>query len=69
MDSRINEHGQLLLPLEVGKLLNLQNDDLLKVTIESNYILLTLENIETKEDGVEKILDNLIHEGILIDIK
>ncbi|GAB6181805.1 hypothetical protein JCM14036_31240 [Desulfotomaculum defluvii] len=69
MDSiRINEHGQILLPLEVSQILNLQNNDSLKVKIESDRVLL-IPQTDGLNDNLEEILDQIIHEGILIDVK
>ena len=61
----IDENGQILLPLEVNKQLNLQNNDWLKVNIKSDHIVL----IPLKSGIDEELLDIIIHEGILIDVK
>lgn len=70
MDSiTINEHGQILLPLEVSQILNLQNNDVLKVKIESDRVILIPQTAEINDNAFEEILEQIIHEGILIDIK
>ena len=61
----IDEYGQILLPLEVNQQLNLQNNDWLKVNIKRNYIVL----VPLKSGIDEELLDIIIHEGILIDVK
>ena len=61
----IDENGQILLPLEVNNKLNLQNNDWLKVNIKSDHVVL----IPLKSGIDEELLDIIIHEGILIDVK
>ena len=61
----IDEYGQILLPLEVNQQLNLQNNDWLKVNIKSDHIVL----VPPKSGIDEELLDIIIHEGILIDVK
>lgn len=59
------EHGQIILPIEIGEKLNLQNFDWLKVHIKTNQVVLCVSNNELDEE----LLKVLIHEGVLIDIK
>jgi len=53
---KIDEYGQILLPLEVGKQLDLQNNDWLKVNIQNNQIVMTPLR-EPDADLVEELID------------
>lgn len=63
----IDDFGQILLPLEVNKQLNLKNGDYLKVSIQSNQIIIAPFKSWFDEELDEELLKTLIHEGILID--
>jgi|GEM_PF-985731 hypothetical protein len=63
----INDFGQMLLPLEVNKQLNLQNNDYLKVSIQSNLIVITPFKSCLDQELDEGLIETLLHEGILID--
>ncbi|ACV62745.1 hypothetical protein Dtox_1904 [Desulfofarcimen acetoxidans DSM 771] len=65
----IDDFGQILLPLEVNKQLNLQNNDSLKVSIKSNQIVITPSKSWLDEELDEGLLKTLLHEGILIDVE
>jgi len=65
----IDDFGQILLPLEVNKQLNLKNDDYLKVSIQSNQIVIAPFKSWFDEELDEELLKTLIHEGILIDVE
>jgi len=65
----IDDFGQILLPLEVNKQLNLKNDDYLKVSIQSNQIVIAPFKSWFDEELDEELLKALIHEGILIDVE
>jgi len=58
---KINEHGQIILSLEVNQQLNLKNNDWLQVRIQSDQIVL----IPPREVD-EELIAVLIHEGVLI---
>jgi bifunctional DNA-binding transcriptional regulator/antitoxin component of YhaV-PrlF toxin-antitoxin module len=61
----INEKSrQIIIPMEIGKKLNLTKFDWLKVNILHDYIVLSLP-----EDEDEELICALIHEGVLIDPK
>lgn len=61
----IDEFGQILLPLEANRELNLHNDDLLKVSIKSDHIIVA----PLTKDAIDKnLIEALIHEGILMDL-
>ena len=59
----IAEDGQILLPLEVNRQLNLKNNDWLKVSIKSDRIVL----IPPREVD-EELIAVLIHEGVIIQV-
>ncbi|MDD3888423.1 MAG: AbrB/MazE/SpoVT family DNA-binding domain-containing protein [Syntrophomonadaceae bacterium] len=61
----IDEFGQIQIPLEVNQELNLQNNDWLKVSIKSDHIVM----VPSRDVLDQELLDALIHEGILIDVK
>ncbi|KGK91270.1 AbrB family transcriptional regulator [Desulfosporosinus sp. HMP52] len=65
----IDDFGQILLPLEVNKQLNLKNGDCLRVSIQLNQIVIASVRSENDEDLDEELLKTLLHEGILIDIE
>lgn len=61
----VEDNGQILIPLEVNQYLNLEHNDWLKVSIESDYIV-----IIPPQNGLDEVLlEELVHEGILIDVK
>jgi bifunctional DNA-binding transcriptional regulator/antitoxin component of YhaV-PrlF toxin-antitoxin module len=60
----VEESGRMIIPLELNQYLDLKNYDWLKVQIEARGIVI----IPPKALDEEKIED-LIHAGILIDIK
>jgi bifunctional DNA-binding transcriptional regulator/antitoxin component of YhaV-PrlF toxin-antitoxin module len=61
----IEDDGKILIPLEVNQYLNLDHNDWLKVSIESDYIVINPPKI-----GLDEVLlEELVHEGILIDVK
>ncbi|MDD2585889.1 MAG: AbrB/MazE/SpoVT family DNA-binding domain-containing protein [Syntrophomonadaceae bacterium] len=61
----IDDDGQIILPLELNKQLDLQNNDWLRVSIKSDHIVL----IASKDELDEEVVEDLIRQGILIDIK
>jgi len=65
----IDDFGRILLPLEVNKQLNLKNDDYLKVSIQSNQIVIASFKSWFDEELDEEFLKTLVHEGILIDVE
>ncbi|EHQ89082.1 AbrB/MazE/SpoVT family DNA-binding domain-containing protein [Desulfosporosinus youngiae] len=65
----IDDFGQILLPLEVNKQLNLTNGDYLKVSIQSNQIVIAPFKSWFDEELNEGLLKALLHEGILIDVE
>ncbi|ABO50289.1 hypothetical protein Dred_1764 [Desulforamulus reducens MI-1] len=65
----IDEYGQLRFPLEVSQILNLKNNEMLKVKIQSDHLVLIPQKAGTDEEILDEMLKVIIHEGILIDIK
>lgn len=65
----IDDFGQILLPLEVNKQLNLKNNDYLKVSIKSDQIVIVPFKSWFDDELDEGLLKTLLHEGILIDVE
>lgn len=63
----IDDFGQILLPLEVNKQLNLKNDDYLIVSIQSNQIVIAPFKSWVDDELDEGLLKTLLQEGILLD--
>lgn len=61
----IEDDGQILIPVEVNQHLNLKHNDWLRVNIESDYVVIIPPQIGLDEE----MLEQLVHEGILIDVK
>lgn len=61
----IENNGQLSIPLEANEYLNLQHNDWLKVSVQNNCIML----IPPKAELDEEFIADLIHAGILVDVK
>lgn len=60
----IDDTGQIILPLEVNQYLSLRSFDWLKVKLEPDAIVLV-----PPKALEEETIEDLIHAGILIDIK
>ncbi len=58
----IDESGHLRIPMEVNQVLKLRNNELLKVSVKSDHILIIPSSSELDDDLIEA----LIHEGIII---
>lgn len=63
----INDFGQILLPLEVNKQLNLKNGDYLKVSIQLNQVVIAPFRSWFNDELDEGLLKALLQEGILLD--
>jgi len=61
----IDQFGQILLPLEANRELNLHNDDWLKVSIKSDHIVIAPQTRDTID---KNLIEALIHEGIVMDL-
>jgi len=62
----IIEHGKKLhLPIELNQYLNLADNELLRVKLESDYIVIA--PIQTELD--EEIFEELVHDGIVLEFK
>ncbi|HWP96480.1 MAG TPA: AbrB/MazE/SpoVT family DNA-binding domain-containing protein [Syntrophomonadaceae bacterium] len=59
------EYGQIVLPVEIGQKLNLSKFDWLKVSIQSDQVVISV----ARDQLDEELLAALIHEGLLIDPK
>lgn len=62
---KVDKDGQLVLPLEVCKKANLHNNDWLRVKIQPDCMLLIPSRVEIDEE----IIEDFIHQGILINVK
>jgi len=56
---KIDEYGQILIPLEVNQQLNLQNNDWIKVSLKKDHILM----IPLREADAE-LIEQLIDQGV-----
>lgn len=60
----INDDGHIVIPLQLNKRLKLQNNDWLRVSRKSDCTILIPARVEMDEE----IVEDLIHQGILIDV-
>jgi bifunctional DNA-binding transcriptional regulator/antitoxin component of YhaV-PrlF toxin-antitoxin module len=61
----IDEAGHIRIPLEANQKLNLEDNEWLQVSVKSDHIEINPSSEELDEDLIEA----LIHEGVIIDIK
>jgi len=61
----INELGHIQIPLELNRELNLMNNEQLIVSVKSDHIVI----IPSCEEIDENLIEALIHDGIIIDVK
>jgi len=64
LNIKIDEFGQILLPLKINQELNLRNNDWLKVNITSDSVVLTPSR---EVDG--ELIEKLIQHGVLINVE
>ncbi|MEN6460128.1 MAG: AbrB/MazE/SpoVT family DNA-binding domain-containing protein [Syntrophomonas sp.] len=61
----IDESGHIRIPLEANQKLNLKDNDWLQVSVKSDHIEINPPSDELDEG----LIETLIHEGVIIDIK
>lgn len=65
-NSAIGEGRKVCIPIQVTPFLNLKDNELLKVKMESDYIVMT----PFPHTGLdEELFEELVHTGILMDFK
>jgi len=58
----VYQNGQILIPIELNNKLFLQNNDWLQVKVTADYMVLIPSRVVEAE-----IIEELIHEGVLIN--
>lgn len=53
---KIDEHGQIFIPLELSQQIDLQNNDWLKVNVKANQIIMTPHR-DPDEDSIQELIN------------